>query len=165
PFSIRRRSIVSDAASRDSGNSSPCARRELRPAHRSGGLSARPRLDCSALRVARLCRLGTKKKGLTRRVRHLLKQNPSGRPLLLQRTDVAGAVVLAADEPVRPRPLAALGRVVREHVADVPERFEVVRAREVGAQPVVRARALALLLRARALEVLRVVVYEHLESG
>src|SRR5439155_7356390 len=61
----------------------------------------------------------------------------------------------AADELVRPRALPAFGRVVRELVADVLEAVEVVRAREVSAQPIVRSRALALGVGARALEVLR----------
>src|SRR5207247_1186944 len=67
----------------------------------------------------------------------------------------ARALVLPADELVRPRPLAAFGGVIRERVTDVLEALEVVGAREVRAEPVVRARALTLRVGARALEVLR----------
>src|SRR5438128_10890308 len=80
---------------------------------------------------------------------------PSGRPLLLfQRANVACAEVLAARELVRPRPLAGIRGVIRELVAHVLEASEVVRAREVRAQPIVRPGALALRVGTRALEVL-----------
>src|SRR5205807_7953290 len=80
---------------------------------------------------------------------------PGLRLSVRSRGDITVRPVLTPGELVRPRSLAALSGVVGELVTDVGEALEVVGAREVRAEPVVRSGALAFRVRAGALEILR----------